>query len=95
MADAQDKSLENTDLARQQKELELELREEKADTHRRMAWTSIVAMVIMTVLVICAAVFTWVSPEMLTALGTILAMAYIGFGSVVGAYMGFTSWMSK
>lgn len=71
--------------------LELELREEKADTHRRMAWTCLVAMIMLTVILLSG----YIPIEQMTALAPIIPMIYIALGSIVGAYMGFTTWMGR
>jgi hypothetical protein len=64
--------------------LELELREEKADSQRRMAWVAIISMIVFTVLLFSPVV----SDSRVEAF-------YIAQAGVVGAYMGVTAWMSK
>lgn len=81
----------NDDLKRKQEALELELREEKADTQRRMAWIAMTSMLVFT-----AMVFTPVFPDSrIDALADLLGLFYVAQAGVVGAYMGFTSWMSR
>lgn len=71
--------------------LELELREEKADTQRKMAWVAMVSMLIFTI-----ALFSpIVSDSRVQALADLLGLFYIAQAGVVGAYMGFTTWMSR
>lgn len=71
--------------------LELELREEKADSQRRMAWAAIVSMIIFTVLLFSPLV----SDSRVAALADLLGLFYIAQAGVVGAYMGVTAYMSK
>ena len=75
------------------KEIEaLEAQEEKADAQRRMAWISMAAMILFTVIVM----ITGIIPETrLKLLGDLSALFYIGMAGVVGAYMGMTAYMSK
>jgi hypothetical protein len=71
--------------------LELELREEKADSQRRMAWVAIISMIVFTVLLFSPVV----SDSRVEALADLLGLFYIAQAGVVGAYMGVTAWMSK
>jgi hypothetical protein len=71
--------------------LELELREEKADAHRRMAWTAMISMIVFSI----GLYLPWIDTERVTALADLLGMFFIAQAGVVGAYMGVTAWMSK
>ncbi len=71
--------------------LELELREEKADSQRRMAWTAILSMIVFTMLLFSPII----SDSRVEALADLLGLFYIAQAGVVGAYMGVTAWMSK
>jgi hypothetical protein len=71
--------------------LELELREEKADSQRRMAWVAIISMIVFTVLLFSPIV----SDTRVAALADLLGLFYIAQAGVVGAYMGVTAWMSR
>ena len=69
---------------------EAEVAEEKADAQRRMAWTSIIAM-----LVFSAFLFLPIFPDSrIKALADLFGLFYIGMAGVVGAYMGMTAYMS-
>ena len=71
--------------------LELELREEKADSQRKMAWIAILSMIIFTV-----ALFSpMVTESRVSALADLLGLFYIAQAGIVGAYMGVSAWMSK
>lgn len=71
--------------------LELELREEKADSQRKMAWVAIISMIVFTVLLFSPII----SDARVSALADLLGLFYIAQAGVVGAYMGVTAWMSK
>ena len=71
--------------------LELELREEKSDAQRRMAWVALSAMIVFTI-GLFAPIFT---DSRINALADILGLFYIAQAGVVGAYMGVSAWMSK
>lgn len=71
--------------------LELELREEKADSQRRMAWVAIVSMIVFTGFLFSP----MISDGRVAALADLLGLFYIAQAGVVGAYMGATAWMSK
>ena len=65
--------------------------EEKADAQRRMAWVSLIAMLVFTVLV-----FLPIFPDSrIKALADLFGLFYIGMAGVVGAYMGMTAYMGK
>lgn len=74
-----------------QEMLELELREEKADAHRRMAWVAMISMIVFTIVLFVP----WISETRVAALADLLGLFYIAQAGVVGAYMGVTAWMSK
>jgi hypothetical protein len=71
--------------------LEIELREEKADAHRRMAWVAMISMIIFSGFLFLPII----EVERVKALADLLGMFYIAQAGVVGAYMGVTAWMSK
>jgi hypothetical protein len=86
-----DGTVDDDEIDNAQEMLELELREEKADAHRRMAWAAMISMIIFTV----ALFLPWVSESRVAALADLLGLFYIAQAGVVGAYMGVTAWMSK
>ena len=71
---------------------ETEAAEEKADAQRRMAWISMAAMIIFTVIVMIPG---FIPETRLKLLGDLSALFYIGMVGVVGAYMGMTAYMSR
>lgn len=71
--------------------LDLELKEEKADTQRRMAWVAMGSILAVTAFVFLPIVPT----DRLTVLIDLLPMFYIAQAGIVGAYFGMTAWMSR
>ena len=70
---------------------ELEMQEEKADAQRRMAWVSLISMLVFT-----GFVFLPIFPDSrIQALADLFGLFYIGMAGVGGAYMGMTAYMSK
>ena len=67
------------------------LRRDRWKNRRRMAWTAMFNITGYTALLL----FYPFSPEKLEVAKTIADWYYIANVSVVGAYMGFTSWASK
>ena len=58
---------------------------------RRMAWLSLISMIGITVLILFTEL---VSVERLDVLGEVITWFYFCCASVIGAYMGFTTWAS-
>jgi len=59
---------------------------------RRMAWTSLLSIVFVTVMIL----FTdMVDIERLKVLTDVITWFYFSCASIIGAYMGFTTWASK
>jgi hypothetical protein len=86
-----DGSIDSEEVRKTEKALELELREQKADTQRRIAWTSMLSMIVFTILL-----FTpLLSDSRVTALSDLFGLFYVAQAGIVGAYFGFTTWMQK
>lgn len=83
--------LTDSELSVSEHVLEIQLREQKADTHRKMAWTALVTSMVFTVFLLTPAV----SVERIEALSEITAMFYVTQGGIVAAYMGVNAWMTK
>jgi uncharacterized membrane protein YdjX (TVP38/TMEM64 family) len=67
-----------------------ETADEKADAQKRMAWVSLISMLVFTGLV-----FLPIFPDSrINALADLFGLFYIGMAGVVGAYMGMTAYMS-
>lgn len=87
----QDGTVDDNEINNAQEMLELELREEKADAHRRMAWVAIISMIAFTMILFSP----MVSETRVAALADLLGLFYIAQASIVGAFMGVTAWMSR
>lgn len=71
--------------------LEMELREEKADTQRKMAWMAMITMSLFT-----TALFLPIFKDSrIEALSDVLGLFYIAQAGIVGAFMGVSAWMSR
>lgn len=71
--------------------LNIDLKEEKANTQKKMAWFSMWVMVIFT-----AALYSpMMTDSRVEALNNMLGLFYIANAGIVGAYMGVSAWMSK
>lgn len=64
---------------------------ERWKNRRRMAWTSLVAILVVTFLMF----FAPVEIERLKVISEAITWFYFASASIIGAYMGFTSWSDK
>lgn len=87
----EDGILENEELESADNTLELELKEEKADSQRRMAWVAMASILGFTLLMF----MPFVPVERLATLSDLLSMFYIAQAGIVGSYFGMTAWMSR
>ena len=71
-------------------EKEMQLYERRANHRRRMAWLSLVAMVLSAF-----ALMFFVPESRLASLDGLLELYWIALGGVVGAYVGISSWTKK
>ena len=86
-----DGTVSDDEIKRSQDMLEIELREEKSEAQKRMAWGAMGAMIVFSM-----ALFTpFVSESRVSALADLLGLFYIAQAGVVGAYMGVSAWMSR
>lgn len=63
----------------------------KFKNRRRMAWSAMISMIFFTGILLT----NFVTIDRLKAIDSVIEMFYIAMASVVGAYMGFTTWASK
>jgi hypothetical protein len=87
----QDGRVSKQDLDKLDRMLELDLREEKANTQKVMAWAAMISMVLFTI-VLFSPILT---DSRVRALADLLGLFYIAQAGIVGAYMGVTAWMSN
>ena len=83
--------ISDSELAMARELLEIELREEKAESQKKMAWTAILSMIVFSSLLFSP----MVAETRVDALSDLLGLFYLAQAGVVGAYMGFTTWMSR
>jgi hypothetical protein len=81
----------DAEIKRSQEMLEIELREEKSEAQKRMAWVAMLSMIVFSTLL-----FAPIIPDSrVSALADLLGLFYIAQAGVVGAYMGVSAWMSR
>ena len=86
-----DGKIDAEELERSKEMLEMELREEKQDAQRRMAWIAIATMIVFTIVL-----FTpLVNDSRVNALADLLGLFYVAQASIVGFYFGAQAFMSK
>ena len=86
-----DGTVTDEELERHQQLVELELREEKADSQKQMAWVAMASMVLFSVFLMLP-----IMPDSrVNALSDLLGLFYIAQASVCGAYFGATAYMSR
>lgn len=85
-----DGKITEAEIAMKERMLEIELREEKAESQKFMAWVAMGMMIIFTL-----ALFTpLLSDSRVSALADLLGLFYIAQTGVVAAYMGATAYMA-
>ena len=86
-----DGEVTDKELERQQQLVELELREEKAESQKQMAWLAMISMVLFSIFLMLP-----VMPDSrVQALSDLLGSFYIAQASIVAAYFGATAFMSR
>lgn len=80
------------ELAHMKEIKETEMAERKQLAQRRMAWVSIVAMILFTVVLIIPGL---IPESRLGLLADLSALFYIAMAGIVGAYMGMSAYMSR
>ena len=87
----QDGTVTDEEIERHQQLVELELREEKADSQKRMAWVAMASMVLFSIFLMSP-----IMPDSrVNALSDLLGLFYIAQASIVAAYFGATAFMSR
>jgi len=85
-----DGSVTLEEIAMKERMLEVELREEKAESQKKMAWIAMGTMIIFTIFL-----FTpLMSDSRVSALADLLGLFYIAQTGIVAAYMGATAYMA-
>ena len=79
------------EIARSKEMIDMELREEKSESQKKMAWVAIIVMIISTVVL-----FSPIIPDTrVQALSDLLGLYFISLAGIAGTYMGATAWMRK
>jgi hypothetical protein len=85
-----DGKITEQEVAMKERMLEVELREEKAESQKKMAWIAMIMMIGFTVVL-----FTpLMSDTRVAALADLLGLFYIAQTGIVAAYMGATAYMA-
>lgn len=79
------------ELAKAERIIDLENKDQKEDQLRRMAWVAMLSMVVFTVLLF----LPFIGIERLAALDNILSMFYIAQAGVVASFFGSSAYMSR
>ena len=87
----QDGTVDDQELERASQMLELDLREEKQDSQRRIAWVAMSSMVLYSLLPL----LTFVPEERLSTLSSLSDMLFLSQASIIGLYFGATAYMSR
>jgi len=86
-----DGTVSDEELARNQELVEIELREQKADSQQRMAWVSLSSMVVYSILPL----LPFIPESRLSTLASLSDMLFLSQASIVGLYFGATAYMAK
>jgi len=86
-----DGNVTENELTRSNDVLELELREEKAETQKFISYIALASMIVLTAVLVSPIV----SDSRVDALGNLLSMFYLAQASIIGFYFGATAYMSK
>lgn len=71
---------------------QLELEKARWKNRRRMAWISLISIITVTATLLFTDI---VSEEKIKVMSEIITWFYFACASVIGAYMGFTTWSAK
>lgn len=86
-----DGKIENEDFIQKDKIVDIEIKEEKAHTQKRMAYIALLTMCLVTLLLVSPIV----PIERVEVLGAVLDLFYIAQAGIVGTYMGVTAWVAR
>lgn len=86
-----DGDVSENELTKSNELLELELREEKAQTQKFISYIALTSIVVVT----AALMSPIISDSRVESLGNLLSMFYLAQASIIGFYFGATAYMSK
>ena len=87
----QDGTVTDEELERATQMLALDLREEKQDSQRRIAWVAMSSMVLYSLLPL----MPFVPEDRLSTLSALSDMLFLSQASIIGLYFGATAYMSR
>ncbi len=85
-----DGTITEAEIAMKERMLEVELREEKAESQKLMAWVAMGVMIIFTIFLFSPVL----ADSRVSALADLLGLFYIAQTGIVAAYMGATAYMA-
>ena len=77
--------------SREEQVTDIDLEKRKWSNRRRMAWLAFISMILVT----AALLFAPIEASRIKILAEPITWFYFAMASVIGAYMGFTTWASK
>ena len=80
----QDGTVSDEEIARNKELLELELKEEKSEEHRKIAWVAMLCIIILLIILLTPIV----SESRVKALEEIITLTFVVLGGLIGTYMG-------
>lgn len=86
-----DDKLTHEELALSERAMQIERAEEKAESHKKMAWVALFTMVGFVLVMMTE----YIALERIKALAEITGMMFITLGGIVATYMGANAWMTK
>ena len=86
-----DGTVDDQELERATQMLELDLREEKQDSQRRIAWVAMSSIVLYSLLPL----LPFVPEARLSTLSSLSDMLFLSQASIIGLYFGATAYMSR
>tara|TARA_R110001583_G_scaffold86636_2_gene226340 strand:+ start:6910 stop:7278 length:369 start_codon:yes stop_codon:yes gene_type:complete len=86
-----DGTVSDEELDRATQMIELDLREEKQDSQRRIAWVAMSSMVLYSLLPL----MPFVPEDRLSTLSSLSDMLFLSQASIIGLYFGATAYMSR
>jgi|TARA_B110000908_G_C10180754_1_gene415559 hypothetical protein len=86
-----DGTVSDEEIQKHQEMVELQLREEKADSQRKMAWVAMVSMCIYALLPL----MPFIPESRLETLASLSDMLFLSQASVIGMFFGATAYMTR
>jgi hypothetical protein len=86
-----DGEVTDTEITKSNELMELELREEKAETQKFISYIALISIIVVTAVLMSPIV----TDSRVESLGSLLSMFYLAQASIIGFYFGATAYMSK